>query len=91
MGIPGYTARVLRTISSSKASRHVRAAVRRKNAFDPVLERGARYDTTRIPVEEVNKEWWHNALSGRRAHLRSGEFCLIYYSVISMLVTDFGM
>ena len=68
----------------------MRAAVRHKNAFDPALERGARYDTTRIPVEEVNKEWWHNALSGRKAHLRSGEFCQIF-GVISMMVTSFGM
>ncbi|KAI6657276.1 39S ribosomal protein L38, mitochondrial-like [Oopsacas minuta] len=83
MGLPpGYTARVLRTISSSKASRHIRAALRRKNEFDPVLERGARYDTTRIPVREVNREWWHNALSGRRAHLRIG----IYYEIFQQLL-----
>lgn len=68
----------------------MRAAVRRKNEFDPVLERGARYDTTRLPVDEVNKEWWLNALSGRKAHLRSGEF-LKRYDVISKLVTPYGM
>ena len=72
-GLPGYTTRVLRTIPSSIAARHKRAAVRQRNAFDPTLEKGARYDTTRIPLEEVNREWWQNALSGRRSHLRSGQ------------------
>ena len=71
-GLPGYTTRVLRTISSGRAARHKRAAVLQSNAFDPVLERGARYDTTRIPLQEVNREWWRNALSGRRSHMRSG-------------------